>query len=277
VLDVDPRHGGDDELHDLEQSYSALPETVEVTTGGGGRGLIFRSPDTEIRSAAGVVRPGLDIRGEGGLAVMPPSLHASGRHYVWSVDGHPDDVALADMPAWLVALLTQRTAKLNRNDYIGDPIAEGQRTERLLILAGSMRSTGLTARAIKSALIEHNAEMCRPPLGADEIDRIARSAAGWPIGSAWRKGPVSVLSFAAEANSTSTGQLDRMRERLVLIVLAAHADDDGICWPGYTRIEKLSGVQRQFIRPTLDRLEALGHIKALRKNGGHVNRYQVGR
>ena len=27
-LDVDPRHGGDDTLHDLERRYGALPDTV---------------------------------------------------------------------------------------------------------------------------------------------------------------------------------------------------------------------------------------------------------
>lgn len=276
VLDIDPRHGGDDGLRDLELTYSELPQTVEVITGGGGRGLVFRSPQAGARSTAGVIGPGLDVRGDGGLAVMPPSLHASGRRYVWSVDGHPDDVPVAEMPAWLVALLTQRTAKLQENDYRGEPIEEGRRNERLVSLAGSMRSLGLGADAIRAALVEHNAKMCRPPVEAAEIDRIVRSAAQWPIGPPWRRGTVPLLEFAAEATSTSTG-LDRMRERLVLLVLAAHADDTGVCWPGYTRIEHLSGVHRRFIRPTLDRLEDQGVIEALRKNTGHVNRYRLRR
>ena len=45
-----------------------------------------------------------------------------------------------------------------------------------------------------------------------------------------------------------------MRDRLVLLALAAHADDVGLCWPAYTRMEALSGVPRRFIRSTLDRL-----------------------
>lgn len=274
VLDVDPRHGGDDELFDLERIHSPLPRTVEVATGGGGRGLIFKAPDTPIPTTAGAIGAGLDTRGEGGLAVMPPSLHASGRRYEWSVDGHPDDVALAELPAWLIALLTQRTAKLKQK-YDGGIIEEGRRRDVLLSLAGSMRSMGFGPHGIRAALLAHNSEMCRPPLGADEVERIARSAATWPVGAPWRRGAVPLLSFVAERGTASARQLDGMRDRLVLLVLAAHADDSGVCWPGYSRIEELSGVQRRFIRPTLDRLEEQGRIEALRKSTGHVNRYRV--
>ena len=85
VLDVDPRHGGDETLHDLEQQYGALPITVTVQTGGGGQHHWFTTPEgSEIRNSAGQVGPGLDIRGAGGYALVPPSLHASGRHYTWT-------------------------------------------------------------------------------------------------------------------------------------------------------------------------------------------------
>jgi len=55
VLDIDPRHGGDDSLEELKRRCGGtLPETVEALTGGGGRHLLFRHPDQEIRCAAGV-------------------------------------------------------------------------------------------------------------------------------------------------------------------------------------------------------------------------------
>ena len=39
VLDVDPRHGGDETLAELERQHGPLPNTPEVLTGGGGRHL----------------------------------------------------------------------------------------------------------------------------------------------------------------------------------------------------------------------------------------------
>src|SRR5215472_5550775 len=41
VLDVDPRHGGNETLAELERQHGALPDTAEVLTGGGGRHIYF--------------------------------------------------------------------------------------------------------------------------------------------------------------------------------------------------------------------------------------------
>src|SRR4051794_15931261 len=44
VIDIDPRHGGDESLAALEAKHGPLPSTIEVITGGGGRHLYFRTP-----------------------------------------------------------------------------------------------------------------------------------------------------------------------------------------------------------------------------------------
>src|SRR5438093_12535759 len=41
VLDIDPRHDGDQQLLELERQCGQLPKTLESLTGGGGRHLIF--------------------------------------------------------------------------------------------------------------------------------------------------------------------------------------------------------------------------------------------
>ncbi len=100
VLDVDPRHGGTESLAALPE----LPETREALTGGGGRHLYFHS---EARCSAGLLGPGLDIRGAGGYVVAPPSPHPSGRRYEWHPTRglrHP----VADAPAWLLGRLRPR-------------------------------------------------------------------------------------------------------------------------------------------------------------------------
>ena len=83
VLDVDPRHGGDDSLATLEASFGKLPETPTVLTGGGGLHIYFRHPGIEIPNSAGRVGPGIDVRGDGGYVIAPPSIHASGNEYLW--------------------------------------------------------------------------------------------------------------------------------------------------------------------------------------------------
>jgi len=76
-------------------------ETVEQRTGGGGRQLLFRAP-------AGVVVPtcktarGVDIRGHGGFAMLPPSMHESGVEYAWLPGQAPGEVDVAEAPTWLL-------------------------------------------------------------------------------------------------------------------------------------------------------------------------------
>ena len=73
-LDVDPRNGGDVTLARLEAAQGPLPKTVIVETGGGGRHYYFRVP-AGAPNRCGKVGPGLDVKGEGGYVVVPPSPH----------------------------------------------------------------------------------------------------------------------------------------------------------------------------------------------------------
>jgi hypothetical protein len=98
ALDVDPRNGGDETLWELEVELGELPQTIEAHSGGGGRHLLYRHPGGVLRGQAG---EGVDVK-DAGYIVAPPSIHPSGGRYVWSVDGDPDEVALAELPEpWL--------------------------------------------------------------------------------------------------------------------------------------------------------------------------------
>jgi hypothetical protein len=115
VIDIDPRHEGDESLRVLEREHK-MPPTWRALTGGGGEHVMFACPDgVEVPSSQAatnpVLGPGIDVRARGGYIVAPPSRHISGRAYVWSVDHHPQDVPLAPAPDWLVARLVERAAK----------------------------------------------------------------------------------------------------------------------------------------------------------------------
>lgn len=104
VLDVDPRNGGDRSLDAyLYNHRSRLPRTAEVLTGGGGRHLYFRGP-AGVRGRT--IAPGLDVKAAGGYVVAPPSIHPSGREYVWHPDRALGSTGVAILPGWIGAALS---------------------------------------------------------------------------------------------------------------------------------------------------------------------------
>lgn len=175
VLDVDPRHGGDDSLADL----GALPDTLTGLTGGGGQHLWWEHPGTPIPNGA-ARRPGLDIRGDGGYVVAPPSVHASGARYTWDA-GQPDDPA--PLPDVLRALMAKKppgdevpsSRKFSIEDVMARGIPEGERNDTLARVAGHYAGSGATYEMVLMSVRGVNATYARPPVGDDELVKIVES------------------------------------------------------------------------------------------------------
>ena len=106
VLDVDTPDGPES-LAALEVEHAPLPVTIEASTPRGGRHLYWKWPvaGPEIRNSAGRIGKGLDVRGEGGSIVLPPSVLADGRGYRWLKTGAS---TFADAPEWLVKIVLPR-------------------------------------------------------------------------------------------------------------------------------------------------------------------------
>lgn len=85
VVDVDdgPNKSGYSSLTALEAKQGAIPRDLCVTTGSGGLHIYLSAPQAEIRNSASRLADHIDIRGEGGYVVAPPSLHISGNNYAW--------------------------------------------------------------------------------------------------------------------------------------------------------------------------------------------------
>lgn len=116
VLDVDVADGkrGDETLAELIDAYGPLPDTYEVVTGSGGRHIYFAWPhgQTIRNSASGRLGPGLDVRGEGGFVVAPPSIHANGTAYELEASSTVD---LAHSPGWMLAKLDEPEPQARRS------------------------------------------------------------------------------------------------------------------------------------------------------------------
>lgn len=182
VLDVD---GLDAEaaLRALEQLHGPLPATVESITARG-RHLFFKCQHGAVRNSAGTIAPGLDVRGDGGYVVLPPSIHPSGRPYVWSVDSADH---FAEAPAWLGNPLTgkpnghcQRQAKSPEHwhSVIANTIRNGERNSTLTSICGKLLYAGLTELPfLYDVMCCINLARCEQPLSESEIHTIVVSVA----------------------------------------------------------------------------------------------------
>ena len=199
VLDVDTGTGGDVALDALEAENGGLPPTWAVETGGGGLHLWWRQNVATVPTRAGRIGAGgLDVRGDGGYVVAPPSRHRSGARYRWAAAWSPQAVPLAEPPPWLLALAAEPAGPTNRGGdrnqaALADPVVAGARNATLTSWAGTMRRRGFGESAIRAALLAENAERCAPPLDAAEVEKIARSVARYapdhvPSPGFWGKG-----------------------------------------------------------------------------------------
>ena len=99
VLDVDDWEA----LANLEGEHGRLPATYSVTTGSGGIHQYYAVPDGQTITNANQLPRGIDVRGEGGQVVAPPSMHPeSGQAYTQE---HSSPDTLAQAPAWLLELV----------------------------------------------------------------------------------------------------------------------------------------------------------------------------
>jgi len=182
VLDVDTDKGGDESLAELMENPE-WAETISVKTGGGGSHHYFSVPSA-VSCSVSVVADGLDVRGDGGYVVAPPSRHKSGNHYDWEglVEVAEGEGHVTEAPEWLFRLCEQAKKGGGSRRDTSDPdpmmlnafIGE-RRNVALSSLAGTMRRRGLSRESIEAALLVQNAQRCRPPLDDDEVKKIAWS------------------------------------------------------------------------------------------------------
>ena len=178
VLDVDPRHGGDESLYLLCSEHSAFDAPVVLTGGGGSHHYFAASMATATRpNALGQAYPGIDVCARHGNVIVPPSRHISGRLYHWEVSSTNE---LMPVPGWLAKMLAQheRTPIPGVDD--DSLVICGNRNAALTRYAGRLRRLGTRVDVIEHTLLALNARQVHPPLPRDEVCTIARSVARYP-------------------------------------------------------------------------------------------------
>jgi hypothetical protein len=169
------------ELRRLEAEHGELPPTVEALTARG-RHLYFRMPDKPVCNSASKIAPGIDVRGDGGYVIAPPSVHPSGRAYAWSVDSAN---TFATAPDWLLARITGRTNGGNLptpasewRELVVNGVVEGQRNCTVTKITGYLLRRYVDPIFVLELMQIFNAARCTPPLPEEDVERIVNSIAG---------------------------------------------------------------------------------------------------
>lgn len=158
ALDFDPRNGGD--WYD-DAGEDILPHTWTTHTARGGRHYYYKTQEP-LRSAK--LDAGVDLKGEGGYVVAPPSvlLDDEGNligEYEWEVGSMPKEVALAEIPKWVLEKL--RGKGKGEADNGGEslaiwrmppPIPKGSRHNYLVSLAGALWAAGVSEKELEAVL-----------------------------------------------------------------------------------------------------------------------------
>ena len=87
-------------------------DTITQISGGGGEHLIYAMPPGKAYgNDTGTLPTGVDIRGIGGMQVVEPSIHPTGKPYQWEDGYSPFERTPATLPAALQAILDDAHAK----------------------------------------------------------------------------------------------------------------------------------------------------------------------
>lgn len=161
VVDVDGAMSAYDALN--------LPRTLEAITGRGGRHYYYRIK-VPIPSRIGLV-PGIDLKGDGGFIVAPPSRHMSGRKYMWRWTVPPRILSPKRLPEGSL----MKPLENGWYDVLLTGVQEGERSNVAARLAGRYASLGLTPKETFYLLASWNFENA-PPLELDSLRQTVRWA-----------------------------------------------------------------------------------------------------
>lgn len=160
-----------------EIARRGMPVTPVSTTGRGRHYWLKRSGAVRNRVALG---KGIDVRGDGGFVVCPPSTHSSGTKYRWLEGLGLGDVPLAEVPAWVLEAAQDTGEYTRKSDdewwsLFDERVENGGRNNRCAQLAGYLLRRWVEPRIVESLLLLWNRDRCRPSMSEREVRSVVRS------------------------------------------------------------------------------------------------------
>jgi hypothetical protein len=226
AVDIDGQ-AGEDALVEL----CGNPPTVCNVTGKG-RHVIFQHPGVAVPNRVRLA-DSLDVRGDGGYIVVPPSIHALGHAYRWD-DEHDMGLNLspAPLPPKLLEALTtsRRRQDPTKNEASGLPavIEEGFRNDTLTRYAGRLLHDGLDAQQVLEICLTTNEARCQTLLSEKEVRRIVAS--------------VAAREKAKRSRSGETRRSSERRQPKLQSIALSEVEGEQVAWlwPGYVPFGKIT-------------------------------------
>ncbi|MFC5713832.1 bifunctional DNA primase/polymerase [Thalassorhabdus alkalitolerans] len=182
VIDVDVKNvDGYESLSYLTDQYGKLPETVQGITASNGSHYLFKYQEG-VKNKVDFY-PSIDVRGEGGYIVVPPSTVPSGR-YEWELSSHPLQLEIANAPNWVLEMLISpknEKLKAKPTEYwteIFRGVNSGKRNNSAASLCGYLLKKDITPELVVEIMKLWNQSRVYPPLNVKELERVIDSIAG---------------------------------------------------------------------------------------------------
>jgi hypothetical protein len=110
VIEIDTKAGGHEAdgekaLRELEAKYGPLPATLTAISPSGSKHYYFKHPGYKISNSVSKLGPGIDVRGDGGMVIVPPSRTKTGQY------GWLNHCEVAEAPEWLLQLLKAKSSE----------------------------------------------------------------------------------------------------------------------------------------------------------------------
>jgi KaiC/GvpD/RAD55 family RecA-like ATPase len=239
VVDVDGEQG-----EAALALYGALPATPESRTGKG-RHLLFSG--NAIRNSAGKLGPQLDVRGDGGYIVAPPSIHPNGHAYRWATALHPGKVEVAPLPAIIADRLAGVVGAIAPDgiapgrqavDVVLLGVVEGGRNQALTEYVGRLLRMGARELEVLELARGVNATKFRPPLPDAEVEAIVQNIAASHARNTPARvtGPATAEQIATPLVSVTVDVFEAMYTRALQPV-----DAIATMWPTWNRACRMYG------------------------------------
>lgn len=181
IIDVDidesaGKYGNESLEYWCEQNGCCFSDTLTATTGRGGKHYYFTS--TEPFGCKVGALENVDIRGDGGYVVAPPSKHKNGMYYKWDDEDEAIVSVQSDSDVEYFLHEAFKNVSTDTKFEIPKEAGSGSRNDTLFKMTSSYQAQGMPDEEIIAAIKGYNIAQCKPPLPDDEVDKILKSVLG---------------------------------------------------------------------------------------------------
>lgn len=155
----------------------SLPTTVTSETSPGHYQYFFKHPGFPVQNSAKAIAENIDIRGDGGFVVLPPSRHfnkeTEKQDFTYKWINQPETTELANLPSWVLEKIKEKKSP----ELLVQGSAQGSRNNDAASLIGSLlvRYPGNDWESICWPLVEAWNGKNNPPLSYEELRNVFNS------------------------------------------------------------------------------------------------------